>query len=156
MTGDADLGTVSNQDEAPERAVLLTADMVTELLQEGEVEAEVFEPDGDGDLERNDVHVASMSGPHPLYATPSGTSSDKNKSRWLPGKADFIPLGLMMGMVGGMYAFLPRTTLQMNGEVVPFPPESVGIWVALISIFLVLWYAVTVFNPSPRRKEWSA
>lgn len=146
------------QDEAPERVVPLTVEHITELLQEGETDATVFQPDGEDDLERQDVEVVSMQGPHPMFDTTSDsdTGSADTSRRWLPRKADLVSFGMMLAILGGMYALLPTSTLSINGETVPFPPEAPGFWLVMVVVLTVLWYATAVLQYRfAGRRRWS-
>jgi hypothetical protein len=150
--------------EAPDRAVLLDGDAVTNLLQTGEVDSVVFEPDGEEGLRREEVHVVSMAGPHPLFDTTDGSTEDTEEraarpfwKRFVPQRADLVSLGIMGLVYAGTMLFVPEVTLAINGEPATIPPSDPTVQLGGALIFAIIWYlTIVLFTPDVSSGGWSA
>lgn len=61
--------------------------------------------------------------------------------------ASWLTVAFPVVLVGAVLAAMPQSTLSVNGESTPFPPEPIAGWIFSMLIFVTLAWATIKYAP---------
>lgn len=131
-----------------DRKMMIDGEVADELLREGEAVGTLYEANDDGDLERSEIEIVNIAGPHPWYKAPPSVSRTPNTLGWRDVGIRAVPIAVTLAISAAALKAIPETTIAINQEPVVFPPTGAEFWgVMAVVAFIAMVVTILPYLP---------